>query len=101
MPEEWVYTTRRQILLDERKALSESLSEAYSALNSLISGEIQSYNLGSWTISRMKPDLDRLKSWIKETQLRIAEIDNILTGRAPRKVSTCIYSNPQLTRYWS
>lgn len=101
MPEEWVYTTRRQILLDERKALSESLSEAYSALNGLISGEIQSYNLGSWTISRLKPDLDRLKSWIKETQLRIAEIDNILTGRAPRKVSTCIYSNPQLTRYWS
>lgn len=100
MSEEWVYTTRRQMLLDERAALSKALESAYSALNGLISGEIQSYNLGHWSITRTKNDLDKLQKWMNDARTRINEIDNILTGRSARNVSTCVYQNPQLTRWW-
>lgn len=97
---EYTYTTKRQMLVEERKALSEALNAAYSALSALISGEIQSYNLGSWSISRNKPDLDKLKAWIDDAKVRIDEIDNLLMGRSARKISTCVYSNPQNTFWW-
>lgn len=103
MPEnkiEYVYTTKRQLLMQERRDLSAALSEAYKAMQGLISGEITSYNLGKYSISRTKIDLDKLQSWINATRIRIDEIDCLLSGRSPRKVTTCVYSNPQLTRYW-
>lgn len=97
---EWVYTTKRQMLLQERKALSDTLNEAYTALSGLISGEITSYNLGHYSISRNKVDLDKLKKWIDDTRVRIDEIDCLLMGKSMRKVSTCVYSNPTNTRWW-
>ena len=97
---EWVYTTKRQMLLDERASLSSALSEAYKAMNALMGGEITSYNLGHWSISRSKLDLDKLQKWIDSTRIRIDEIDCILSGRSPRKVSTCVYSLPQSMRWW-
>ena len=97
---EWVYTTKRQMLIEERAALSKALSEAMAALGGLVSGEIQSYNLGSWSVTRSRPDLDKLKKWIDDTRVRIDEIDNLLLGRSARKVSTCVYSNPQSTWFW-
>jgi hypothetical protein len=100
MPEEWCYTTKRQTLIEERKTLSDSLAEAYKAMQGLISGEITSYNLGHYSVSRNKVDLDKLRDFITATRIRIDEIDCLLTGRSPRSVSTCVYSMPQMTR-WS
>lgn len=97
---EWIYTTKRQMLLDERSALSNALCEAYKAMQGLISGEITSYNLGKYSISRNKVDLDKLQKWIDSARLRIDEIDCLLTGRSMRKVNTCVYSNPQNMRWW-
>lgn len=100
MAKTYTYTTKRQMLMNERAALSTALEEAYKALSGLISGDIQSYNLGHWSISRHKPDLDKLRNWIEETRVRIDEIDNILMGKSPRKVSTCVYQNPQGVAWW-
>lgn len=97
---EWIYTTKRQMLLDERAALSNALNEAYKAMQGLISGEITSYNLGKYSISRNKVDLDKLQSWINSARLRLDEIDCLLTGRSVRKVNTCVYANPQNMRWW-
>lgn len=97
---EWIYTTKRQMLLDERSALSNALGEAYKAMQGLISGEITSYNLGKYSISRNKVDLDKLQKWIDSTRLRIDEIDCLLTGRSMRKVNTCVYANPKNMRWW-
>lgn len=99
MPE-YIYTTKRKMLLEERRSLSDAVSEAYDALTKLISGEISSYNLGQWSISRNKVDLDKLQSWIDSRRIRIDEIDNILSGRSARKVSTCVYQNPQNVGWW-
>lgn len=96
----YYYTTKRQMLLEERKSLSDALSEAYKAMTGLINGDITSYNLGKWSISRNKVDLDKLKNWIDATRVRIDEIDNLLRGVSPRKVTTCVYSLPMMTRYW-
>lgn len=97
---EYLYTTKREMLMRERQALAEALASAYHAQGQLMGGEITSYNLGQWSITRSKVDLDKLAQWISATRLRIDEIDCILSGRAPRKVSTCIYANPQLVRGW-
>jgi len=97
---EWVYTTKRQMLLQERSSLSDALSEAYKAMRGLISGEISSYNLGNWSVTRTKIDLDKLQKWIDSTRIRIDEIDCILTGRSQRRVSTCVYTLPQNMRWW-
>lgn len=99
MPE-YIYTTKRKMLLEERKALSSAVSAALEALNNLITGEIQSYNLGQWSVTRNRPDLDKLQSWIDAQRVRIDEIDNILSGRSARKVSTCVYQNPQGVGWW-
>lgn len=96
---EWIYTTKRIMLLEERGALADALSEAYKALRGLISGEITSYNLGHYSISRNKTDLDKLQKWIDATRVRIDEIDCILSGRSVRRVSTCVYTNPQNMRW--
>ena len=99
MPE-YIYTTKRIELLKERSSLSDAINEAYKALNGLISGEISSYNLGTWTISRKQNDLDKLQSWIDARRVRVDEIDNLLSGRSARKVSTCVYQNPQGVGWW-
>lgn len=99
MTQQYKYTTKREMLMAERKALADSLASAISALHGLISGEIQSYNLGHYSISRTKVDLDKLQNWINAARIRIDEIDCILTGRSVRKVSTCVYTNPQNMRW--
>lgn len=99
MPE-YIYTTKRQMLIEERASLGAALADAIKALHGLISGEITSYNLGHYSISRTKQDLDKLQKWIDATRIRIDEIDCILTGRSVRRVSTCVYTNPQCVRYW-
>lgn len=96
---EWVYTTKRMMLVEERKALAAAIVDAQDALSRLLSGEITSYNLGHWTITRSHEDLEKLQKWITAQRVRIDEIDCMMTGRAPRKVSTCVYANPSFVRW--
>ena len=97
---EYTYTTKRQMLLKRRAFLIQTIEEAQKALSGLMSGDITSYNLGSWSVSRAKPDLDKLSKWIKQAMLEVDEINNILMGRAPRHTSTCVYQNPQALDLW-
>ena len=96
---EWVYTTRRMMLVDERRSIAAALSEATSALSRLLSGEITSYTLGHWSITRSHEDLEKLQKWINAQRVRLDEIDCLLTGRPMRKVSTCVYANPAFVRW--
>ena len=91
---EAIYTTRRTMLIEERTRLSQAIADAFGALTALMNGKITSYSLGTWTISRAQADIDKLKQWLKDARLRLAEIDNILTGRPQRHTSVCVYNNP-------
>lgn len=97
---EWVYTTRRIQLQNRLNFLLETIESAQKALNGLLSGDIQSYSLGSWSINRTKPDLDKLQKLIKSYIAEADAIQNILTGKQARKTSTCVYANPQNMRWW-
>ena len=96
----YIYTTKRQMLMQERKSLADALAQALAAMQGLIEGEITTYNLGRWSIGRNKVDLDKLQDWIDKTRIRIDEIDNILMGKSIRTVTTCVYGNPTMTRNW-
>lgn len=96
---EYHYTTKREMLMTERADLAKALADAYTAMQGLISGEITSYNLGHYSISRTKLDLDKLQKWMDWARIRIDEIDCILSGQSPRKVSHCVYSLPQNIRW--
>lgn len=83
-----------------QKFLIETIEEAQKALSGLINGDIQSYTLGTWNITRSRPDVEKLEKWLKNAMIELDSINNILTGRSPRKISTCIYSNPQGVGWW-
>ncbi len=97
---EFTYTTKRKMLMERRAFLIKTVEEAQSALSGLMSGEISSYNLGSWSVSRSKLDLDKLSKWISQAYAEIDAITNILSGRAPRHTSTYIYRNPANVNIW-
>ena len=92
--------TKRKLLLKRQSFLITMIEEAQKALAGLVSGDITSYNLGTWSVSRSKPDLDKLQKYISQAMVELDSINNILTGRSPRKVSTCVYQNPQGVRWW-
>lgn len=99
-PQRYTFTTKRSMLMERRAFLIKTVEEAQSALSGLMSGEISSYNLGSWSVSRSRPDLDKLSKWISQAYAEIDAITNILSGRAPRHTSTCVYVNPQPLDLW-
>jgi hypothetical protein len=67
----------------------------------LISGRIQSYSLGTRSITRYTPDLNVLSAFITQTQNRIAEIEAILNGRPVRHTGRYVFTDPSLIgRRW-
>lgn len=96
----YTYTTKRQILMKRQEFLMKTIEEAQNALSGLMSGDISSYNLGSWSVTRARPDLDKLSKWIKDAMMELDEIAAILSGRPARHTSTCVYMNPQLLNLW-
>ena len=92
--------TKRQILLKRQSYLMDMIEKAQAALDGLINGDIQSYNLGSWSVTRSRPDIDKLQKWINQALIELDGINNLLTGRAPRHTSTCVYTNPQNVGWW-
>lgn len=96
----YTYTTKRQILMKRQEFLMKTIEEAQNALSGLMSGDISSYNLGSWSVTRARPDLDKLSKWIKDAMMELDEIAAILSGRPARHTSTCVYTNPQNIGWW-
>ena len=89
---EAIYTTRRTMLIEERNRLSQAIADAFGALTALMNGKITSYSLGTWTISRAQADIDKLKQWLKDARLRLAEIDNIRASFSFLAVNSDIFN---------
>jgi len=93
--------TRREWLMGERARLYKALNDAVQGYDDLITGRIQSYSLGSRSITRYTPDLKSLEEFISTTQNRIAEIEAILNGRPVRNTSRYVFIDPSMIgRRW-
>lgn len=93
--------TRREWLMKERTRLYQALESAMQGYEDLISGRIQSYSLGTRSITRYTPDLNALSAFITQTQNRIAEIEAILNGRPLRHTGRYVFTDPSLIgRRW-
>lgn len=93
--------TRREWLMNERTRLYKALTDAIQGYEDLVSGRIQSYSLGTRSITRYTPDLKALDDWIRATQNRIAEIEAILNGRPVRNTSRYVFIDPSMIgRRW-
>ncbi len=51
----------------------------------MLTGGVQSYGIGSRNLSRYQTDLANVRAAIKELEQEIAELEQQLSGRAPRK----------------
>lgn len=80
----------------ERTRLYKALESAMQGYDDLISGRIQSYSLGTRSITRYTPDLKTLADWITGTQNHIAEIEAVLNGRPIRGTNQYVYKDPSL-----
>ncbi len=93
--------TRREWLMQERARLYKALNDAIAGYDDLVSGRIQSYSLGTRSITRYTPDLNALSAFITNTQNRIAEIEAILNGRPVRNTSRYVFMDPSMIgRRW-
>ena len=93
--------TRREWLMQERARLYKALNDDIAGYDDLVSGRIQSYNLGTRSITRYTPDLNALSAFITQTQNRIAEIEAILNGRPIRNTSRYVFMDPSMIgRRW-
>lgn len=93
--------TRREWLMQERARLYKALNAAIAGYDDLVSGRIQSYSLGTRSITRYTPDLNALSAFITQTQNRIAEIEAILNGRPIRNTSRYVFMDPSMIgRRW-
>ncbi len=93
--------TRREWLMNERTRLYKALESAMQGYEDLITGRIQSYSLGTRSITRYTPDLNALSAFISDTQRRIAEIEAILNGRPVRNTSRYVFIDPSMIgRRW-
>lgn len=93
--------TRREWLMSERTRLYKALDDAVRGYDDLVSGRIQSYSLGTRSITRYTPDLKALNDFITATQNRIAEIEAILNGRPVRNTSRFVFVDPSMIgRRW-
>ena len=66
--------TRREWLMQERARLYKALNDAIAGYDDLVSGRIQSYSLGTRSITRYTPDLNALSAFITPAR----EISNTL-----------------------
>ena len=99
--EEEKYTppkTLRQKLTREREELYETRDVIHKAIMELLSGSaVTSYVLQNRSISKTRADLGSLKTYLRELDDQIAEIEAMLSGRPLRQSTTNVYVNPTNT----
>ena len=93
--------TERERLMKMRERLCRALEEYTGAYEGLVSGRIQSYSLGTRSITRYAPDLKTLSEEIDKLQNRIYEIEAVLNGRAKRATTKYVFTDPSMIgRRW-
>ena len=99
--EEEKYTppkTLRQKLLMERTELYQTREIIHKAVTELIGGAaVVSYSLQNRSISKTRADLNSLKTYLRELDDQIYEIEALLSGRPLRQRSVHTYISPANT----
>ena len=101
MPKEEKYTppkTLRQKLLMERTELYQTREIIHKAITELIGGAaVVSYSLQNRSCTKTRADLGSLKTYLRELDGHIDEIEAVLSGRPLRQRSVHTYISPANT----
>ena len=90
--------TLRERLMMEREELYETRDVIHKAIMELLSGSaVTSYVLQNRSISKTRADLNSLKTYLREIEDQIAEVEALLSGRPLRQSTTNVYVNPTNT----
>lgn len=98
MPENTEYTpprTLREKLTRERAELYQTREIIHKAVTELIGGAaVVSYSLQNRSCTKTRADLGSLKTYLRELDDHISEIEAVLSGRPLRQSTTNVYVNP-------
>ena len=101
MPENTEYTpprTLRQKLTRERAELYQTREIIHKAVMELVGGAaVTSYTLANRSVSKTRADLGSLKTYLRELDDQISEIEAVLSGRPLRQRSVHTYISPANT----
>ena len=87
--------TLREKLTQDRERLYETRNILFNAITELVGGAaVTSYVLQNRSISKTRADLGSLKTYLREIDDQIAEIEAMLSGRPRRQSTTNVYVNP-------
>ena len=87
--------TLRERLMMEREELYETRDVIHKAIMELLSGSaVTSYVLQNRSISKTRADLGSLRTYLRELDGQIDEIEAMLSGRPQRQSTTNVYVNP-------
>lgn len=87
--------TLREKLEQDRAKLYEIRGVIFNAVTELIGGAaVTSYTLANRSVSKTRADLGSLKTYLRELDDQISEIEALLSGRPLRQSTTNVYVNP-------
>ena len=87
--------TLREKLEQDRSKLYEIRGIIFNAVTELIGGAaVTSYTLANRSVSKTRADLGSLKTYLRELDDQISEIEAMLSGRPQRQSTTNVYVNP-------
>ena len=87
--------TLREKLNRERTELYQTRETIHKAITELLGGaSVVSYTLANRSVSKTRADLGSLKTYLREIDDQIAEIEAMLSGRPLRQSTTNVYVNP-------
>ena len=90
--------TLRERLMMEREELYETRGIIHKAVMELIGGAaVVSYSLQNRSVSKTRADLGSLKTYLRELDDQISEIEAVLSGRPLRQRSVHTYISPANT----
>ena len=90
--------TLREKLTRERAGLYQTREIIHKAVMELVGGAaVVSYSLQNRSVSRTRADLGSLKTYLRELDDQIDEIEAMLSGRPQRQSTTNVYVNPSNT----
>ena len=98
MPENTEYKpprTLKEKLTRERAELYQTREIIHKAVMELVGGAaVTSYTLANRSVSKTRADLGSLKTYLRELDDQISEIEALLSGRPLRQSTTNVYVNP-------
>lgn len=90
--------TLRDRLMMDREELYETRGIIHKAVMELVGGAaVTSYTLANRSVSKTRADLGSLKTYLRELDDQISEIEAVLSGRPLRQRSVHTYISPANT----